>query len=229
MHVRARVGAEVGDDEDAVVAVVGIADRRQQDSAGAEAGQQQRVDAAPRSWSSRSVVEKAPTRVLRTTMSPGCGAIWSSMAVAGESAWKAAARCRHPGAHHAGRRDRGVVRVLECDADVADLAAAVTDEPMASRGAREQRVGIADAVEDARLVVHDEQGGALGQWREGCRARASPCVARWLDRARCGCTGRRAAARRRRRWPRARWRRRRPRPGRGGTGPISATGRTSCR
>ena len=39
-----------------------------------------------RSCRSRSVVEKAPTRVLRTTMSPGSGATRSSIAVAGELA-----------------------------------------------------------------------------------------------------------------------------------------------
>ena len=34
-------------------------------------------------------MEKAPTRVLRTTTSPAAGATRSSMAVVGESAWNA--------------------------------------------------------------------------------------------------------------------------------------------
>src|SRR6185369_6481568 len=40
-----------------------------------------------RNWRSRSVVDIAPTRVLRTTMSPGCGASESWMAVDGSSWW----------------------------------------------------------------------------------------------------------------------------------------------
>ena len=90
MHAGLGVGAEVGDDEDAVVAVVGVADGGQQDAAGAEPGQQQGVDAAL----AQLVIEVGG----REGADPGLanhacrrarGAIRSSMAVDGESAWKA--------------------------------------------------------------------------------------------------------------------------------------------
>jgi hypothetical protein len=43
MHIGVGVGAEVGKDEDTVIAVVGVTNRGQQDPAGAESGEQQRV------------------------------------------------------------------------------------------------------------------------------------------------------------------------------------------
>ena len=74
---------------------------------------------------------------------------------------------RDPRAHAAGGRDVLKVGVGEGDADVADVAAARTDQLDRLDGAGDQRVGVVDHPDDGLLVIHDEQGGAPGVDR-GC-------------------------------------------------------------
>ena len=95
MHLGIGVGAAVGQHEGPIVEVVRLDHRGQHHPAGADAGQDEVSIPMSCSWSCRSVVEKAPTRVLRTTTSPAAGSTRSSMAVVGESAWKRLARTAH--------------------------------------------------------------------------------------------------------------------------------------
>jgi len=74
VYVRLGVSAGVGEDEDLVVAVVCVANGRENNAARDDPGEDQRRDVCGPAVGVEVSVEKAPTRVLRTMMSPGSGA-----------------------------------------------------------------------------------------------------------------------------------------------------------
>jgi hypothetical protein len=116
-----------------------------------------------RSWASRSVVEKAPAHDHVALARRDRLVDRRARRVVAQRV----AAARGVAAHAAGRRERLQVRLGEGDAHVADGRAPLTCDRQRAGRALEQRLRVLEYRDDAVLVVHHEQGGALGIDRIG--------------------------------------------------------------